>query len=84
MQGAQTSALAAAFTITLEVNDHYLKRKRDAFTYAIAGTIAGLTQGVLVRPFTVTLTLQRTSLLAGVGAVYALIEEHLGDGNNNK
>lgn len=78
MKGAQTAALAAAFTATLEVNDHYLQRKRDPATYAVGGAMAGFVHSLVSLPFAPVSMVRKAAVMGAVGAAFSFLQEYMG------
>lgn len=76
MKGAQTAALASAFSVALEINDHYLQRKRDPAAYAVGGAMAGIAHGVVSRPFAAASTIKKMVVMGAAGAAFSFAHDY--------
>lgn len=76
MKGAQTAALATAFSVALEINDHYLQRKRDPPAYAVGGTLAGIAHGLVSRPFSPASTIKKIVVMGAAGAAFSFVHDY--------
>lgn len=76
MKGAQTAALASAFSVALEINDHYLQRKRDPAAYAVGGVMAGIAHGVVSRPFAAASTIKKMVVMGAAGAAFSFANDY--------
>lgn len=77
MKGAQTAVLAAAFTVTLEVNDHYLQRKRDPAAYAVGGALAGFVHSLVSLPFAPVSMVRKVAVMGAIGVAFSFAQEFL-------